>query len=97
MALGQQIPPFLMAATSAFVNFSAASAWSNERATVFSHEAVARWHASNRPSIQAAHDEDDVAEFTALPMVTVRTVRVRYRDAGMLPPMNLEDEVDVNE
>ncbi len=35
----------------------------------------------------------DEYEFEAIPLVAAQTVRVKFRDIGQLPPMNLEDEV----
>lgn len=96
-ALAQQLPTVLLGAAAVIGSPAFGQAWSTERAAVVAHEAVARWHSSNRPSIQAEHDGDEITEFSALPLVAVQTVRVRYRDAGALPPMSLEDEVDVDE
>lgn len=33
-------------------------------------------------------------EFESLPLAATETVRVRFRDIGPLPPMDLEDEVE---
>ena len=51
----------------------------------------------NRRSIEAQYHEDAAVEFSSLPLATVQTVRVRHRDVGMLPPMSLEDEVNVED
>jgi hypothetical protein len=92
-ALTQQISTVVLGAASAIGGHPFVPSWSAERTTVVTHEAVARLHSSNRPSIQAAHDDDEVTEFAALPLVAAQTVRVRFRDTGPLPPMDLEDEV----
>lgn len=96
-ALAQQVPSLLVVTASAFATPSTAPpAWSIERFALVTQEIVARWHASNLPSIQAAQEGDDVVEFEGLPLVATRTVRVQFRRIGKLPPMNLDDEVTVN-
>ncbi|MCC6422999.1 MAG: hypothetical protein IT447_05925 [Phycisphaerales bacterium] len=82
---------FLRAAT-ALGRVSFAPTWSDERATVVTQEAMARLHSSNLPSVQTVYD-DEVVEYLVIPLVPMQTVRVRFRDIGQLPPMNLEDEV----
>jgi hypothetical protein len=89
-ALAHQLPSLLIGTASALGIHAFAPTWSNERASMLGYEAVARLHATNRPSIQAQYDD---GEFSSFPLVAVQTLRVRFRDVGQLPPMNLEDEV----
>ncbi len=97
-ALAEYIPAVLLLGTSSALGSpSIAQTWSHERTAIVTGEALARCHSSNLPSIQAQCNRDEVAEFSALPLVAVQTIRVRFRDVGMLPPMSLEDEIDVDE
>jgi hypothetical protein len=96
-ALAQQFPSLLVGTAAAFGAPSFGHGWSEERAAALWHEAAARLHASNRPSVQAAHDENEGVEFVAIPLVAVESVRVKFRDVGLLPAMSLQDEVDADE
>lgn len=96
-ALAQHVTALSFGASSAFVSLPPLNNWSPERRQTFQHEAVARAYLTNRPSVQAEYDADEAIEFSPLPLVAVRTVRVRYRDIGALPPMSLEDEVDTED
>jgi hypothetical protein len=74
-------------------SLSVAEVWSNERIQALNQEVAARFHAENRPSMQAGYSDRTERECEAMPLIPVQMVRVRFRDIGQLPPMNLEDEI----
>lgn len=67
--------------------------WSEERNAVQTYEAVARLHFESRPSSQIDSDQSEDYEFTAIPLIQSRVVKVKFRHTGQLPPMSLHDEV----
>lgn len=89
----EQLPLRVLFATSAMVAPAVSNTWSHERIQVMQHEAVAKLHYQSRVSSQAEDGPSEKYEFEAIPLVPVQTVRVRFRDIGQLPPMNLEDEI----
>lgn len=92
-ALIEQLPKRFLLASSATVSLNDAEAWSPERMQLLNHHAIARLHFEQRPSAQVADDGADEYEFEAMKLVPTEIVRVRFRDVGPLPPMDLEDEV----
>lgn len=93
-ALIEPLPPFLLACAPTAVAAGATLGvpWSSERVLVMQQEAVARLHYGSSVSAQARDAGVDEHEFRSIPLVPTRTVRVRFRHVGPLPPMSLEDE-----
>jgi hypothetical protein len=89
----KHIPSYVLCTATAFGTSPGVDAWSNERVQTLQNEAVARFHYESRVSAQIDNVKSNEFEFEAIPLVAAQMVRVRFRDIGPLPPMDLEDEI----
>jgi len=91
--LFEQLPPRLLYAATALAAAHDVDSWSTERIQALKHEVVAKFQFESRISANVDDGTNDEYEFEAIPLVPTQVVRVRFRDIGQLPPMDLEDEV----
>ncbi len=92
-ALVEQLPPRVHFTATALAGSLGANAWSADRVYALGQEVVAKLHYESRLSVHVGDEASNEQELEVMPLLPVRTVRVKYRNIGQLPPMNLEDEI----